>query len=37
MKNNSRRLFLKSTSVLSSGLLILPGLYGCSPNSKLNV
>ena len=37
MKNNSRRSFLKSTSALSTGLLILPGLYSCSPNSKLNV
>ena len=37
MKNNSRRSFLKSTSALSTGLLILPGLYSCSPNNKLNV
>ncbi len=36
MKNNSRRSFLKSTSALSTGLLIIPGLYSCSPNSKLN-
>ena len=36
MKFNSRRSFLKSSSVASTGLLILPSLYSCSPNNKLN-
>ena len=36
MKINSRRSFLKSTSAVSTGLMILPSLYSCSPNNKLN-
>jgi len=37
MKNNSRRSFIKYTSALSSGLLIIPSLYGYSANNRLNV
>ena len=37
MKNNSRRSFIKFTSALSSGLLIIPSLYGYSANNRLNV
>ena len=36
MKFNSRRSFLKSSSVASIGSFILPSLYSCSPNNKLN-
>jgi predicted dehydrogenase len=37
MKKNSRRSFIKYTSALSSGLLIIPSLYGYSANNRLNV
>ena len=37
MRNTSRRSFIKSASTLSSGLIILPGLYGFSANNKLNI
>jgi predicted dehydrogenase len=37
MNKTSRRSFLKSTSALSSGLLILPSLYGFSANNRLNI
>ena len=36
MKSNSRRSFIKSTSIISTGLAIIPSIYSCSPNSKLN-
>ncbi|MDP4680147.1 MAG: Gfo/Idh/MocA family oxidoreductase, partial [Cyclobacteriaceae bacterium] len=37
MKNFSRRLFLKSTSALSAGMMIIPNLYSLSPNNRLNI
>ena len=37
MNKTSRRSFLKSTSALSSSLLILPSLYGFSANNRLNI
>lgn len=37
MKKTTRRSFLKSSSALSSGLLILPSLYGFSANNRLNI
>ena len=37
MNKSSRRSFLKSTFVISSGLLILPSLYGFSANNRLNI
>ena len=37
MNKSSRRSFLKSTSAISSGLLILPSLYGFSANNRLNI
>ena len=37
MKKTSRRSFIKHTSALSSGLLILPSLYSFSANNRLNI
>lgn len=37
MKNVSRRTFLKSTSTVAAGTLILPNLLSFSPNNKLNI
>ncbi len=37
MSNLSRRSFLKSASVASAGVLIIPSLLSFSPNSKLNI
>jgi predicted dehydrogenase len=37
MKNLTRRSFLKSTSALSAGMMIIPSLYSFSPNSRLNI
>ena len=37
MKDLSRRTFLKSTSVLAAGTLIVPNLLSCKANNKLNI
>ncbi len=37
MKNLSRRLFLKSASAASAGVLIIPGLYRYSANDRMNI
>ncbi len=37
MKNLSRRSFLRSTSAVAAGTLIIPNLLGCSVNNKLNI
>ena len=37
MKNFSRRTFLKSTSAVAAGTLIIPNLFSCSANNKLNI
>lgn len=37
MKNLTRRSFLKTTSALSAGMVIIPNLYSFSPNSRLNI
>ncbi|MCK5443914.1 MAG: twin-arginine translocation signal domain-containing protein, partial [Maribacter sp.] len=37
MKNVSRRTFLKSTSTVAAGALIIPNLLSFSPNNKLNI
>ena len=37
MKDFSRRTFLKSTSVAAAGILIIPNLFSCSANNKLNI
>lgn len=37
MKDLSRRTFLKSTSVLATGTLIIPNLLSCKANNKLNI
>ena len=37
MKNLSRRSFLRSTSAVAAGTLIIPNLISCSANNKLNI
>ncbi len=37
MKNLSRRSFLRSTSAVAAGTLIIPNLLSCSANNKLNI
>ena len=37
MENLSRRTFLKSASVAAAGTLIIPNLFSCSANNKLNI
>ena len=37
MTNLSRRTFLKAASVAASGTLLIPNLFSCSPNNKLNI
>ena len=37
MNSVSRRDFLKSTSVVAAGALIIPNLLSCSPNNRLNI
>ena len=37
MTNLSRRTFLKSASIAASGTLLIPNLFSCSPNNKLNI
>ncbi len=37
MKEFSRRTFLKSASAAAAGIVILPGLFSCSRNNKLNI
>lgn len=37
MKTISRRVFLKSTSVITSGIAFIPNLLSCSPSNKLNI
>lgn len=37
MKNLSRRSFLRSTSAIAAGTLIIPNLLSCSANNKLNI
>ncbi len=37
MKDFSRRMFLKSATTATAGVIILPNLLSCSPNNKLNM
>ena len=37
MKNLNRRSFVKAAATISAGVMILPTLKSCSPNSKLNL
>jgi predicted dehydrogenase len=37
MKILSRRVFLKSTSAITTGIAFIPHLLSCSPNNKLNI
>jgi predicted dehydrogenase len=37
MENLSRRTFLKTTSVSMAGALVIPNLFSCSPNNRLNI
>ena len=37
MTNLSRRTFLKAAAVTASGTLLIPNLFSCSPNNKLNI
>ena len=37
MTNLSRRTFLKSATVAASGTLLIPNLFSCSANNKLNI
>ncbi|QGY47374.1 gfo/Idh/MocA family oxidoreductase [Maribellus comscasis] len=37
MKNFSRRSFLKTTSVVTTGAVFIPNMISCSPSQKLNI
>ncbi len=37
MKDFSRRMFLKSATAATAGVIIIPNLFSCSPNKKLNI